>query len=86
VARREQDISKFFGRVIRKPENCFEKENTECTTPQIRRKTAYNVAGHHQDVDRAIVDGSSEVSGEPFSSQWRKIVHDAARPRTAEEG
>jgi len=46
-----------------------------------RRKTMHNLARQHQDVDRDITGGSSEDR-----LQWRKIVQDAAKPRTATEG
>jgi len=46
------------------------------------RNTAYNLARQRQDVDRVIVGGSGEGNGGPL----RKIVHDAAKLRAAEEG
>jgi len=47
----------------------------------------YNLARQHQDVDRAVVGGSSEGNEGPFSSQWRKIVlvHDAVKPLATEK-
>jgi len=42
----------------------------------------HSLARQHQNVDRAIVCRSSEGN----NSQWRKMIHDVAKPYVAEEG
>ena len=51
----------FFVHIMRKPGDCLEKPlKVPCWKWAPCRKTTYNLTGHHQDVDTAIVAGSSE--------------------------
>jgi len=50
-----------------------------------RRKTTHDLARQHQDVDRAIVGGSSEDNGGSFTVE-EDCIYDAAKPRNAGEG
>jgi len=57
----------FFGHVIRKSGTVWRKKSSKIPCQEHTTRTTHSLAKQHQDMDRAVVDGSSEGDGGPFT-------------------
>jgi len=76
---------KFFGHILRKTGNCLEKEIVEGTMPGTRVRGRPHTTW--QDNIKTLTGLSlvEVVRATEDHSQWKNMVHDAAKTPTAEE-